>query len=177
MAISKEKKQELVASYTDRLKRSEAVVFTDFSGLSVKDQQNLRRKLWESQSAFQVVKNTLLLRALQGVGVSVPEEVLIGPVALGYCFEDVASVVKILAEFRKKTDLLAFKGGLLGSSFIGAKDVERLATLPSRDVLLGRVIGGMQAPVSGLVNVLSGPLRGLATVLAARSNQLESMAS
>jgi large subunit ribosomal protein L10 len=176
LAISKKKKQELVADYADRLSRSKAVIFTDYRGLSVKDQENLRRQLWESDSAFQVIKNTLLQRALQDAGMSVPEEALIGPTALGYCFEDVAVVVKILSAFAKETERLAFKGGLLGSQYIGTKDVEVLATLPSRDVLLGQVVGSMQAPISGLVNVLAGPLRGLANVLRARGDQLQSTA-
>jgi len=177
LAISKEKKQELIAVYTENLSRSEAVIFTDYRGLSVKAQQHLRRQLWESQSAFQVVKNSLLQRALQDVGLSIPKEALAGPTALGYCFEDVTNVVKILSDFASETELLAFKGGLLGSQFIGAEDVKTLARLPSREVLLARVVGGIQSPISGLVNVLAGPLRGLANVLQARADQLESAAS
>jgi large subunit ribosomal protein L10 len=177
LAISKEKKEELVAGFAERLSRSEAVIFTDYRGLSVKDQQNLRRQLWESQSAFQIVKNTLLQRALQDAGISVPEEALTGPTALGYCFEDVTSVVKILSGFAKDTELLAFKGGLLGNQFISVEDVKTLASLPSREVLLGRVVGTMQAPIGGLVNVLAGSLRGLVNVLQARADQLESAAS
>lgn len=177
MAISKEKKRELVADYTDKLARSEAVIFTDYSGLSVKGQQKLRRQLWESQSGFQVVKNTLLRRALQDAGMSVPEETLAGPTALGYCFEDVTTVVRVLSDFAKETGFLTFKGGLLGARFIGAEEIEALAKLPSRDVLLALVVRGIQSPISGLVNVLVGPLRGLVNVLQARSDQLGSIAS
>lgn len=177
MAISKEKKRELVADYADKLARSEAVIFTDYSGLPVKEQQKLRRQLWESQSGFQVVKNTLLRRALQDAGMSVPEETLTRPTALGYCFEDVTTVVKVLSDFAKETEFLTFKGGLLGARFIGAEEVEALAKLPSRDVLLALVVRGIQSPISGLVNVLVGPLRGLVNVLQARSDQLGSIAS
>jgi large subunit ribosomal protein L10 len=173
LAITKEKKLELVADYADRLSRSEAVIFTDYRGLSVKDQENLRRQLWETRGAFQIVKNTLLRRALQDAGMSVPEETLIGPTALGYCFEDAAEMVKILSEFSKETERLVLKGGLLGTKYIGAKDVEVLATLPSREALLAQVVGSMQAPIGGLVNVLAGPLRALASVVRARADQLE----
>lgn len=177
MAISKQKKHELVADYADNLARSEAVIFTDFRGLSVKAQGALRRQLWESESAFQVVKNSLLRRALEDAGMSVPEVALTGPTAVGYCFSDAAGVVKILSDFSKDTGTLTFKGGLLGSRFVDAYDVERLASLPSREVLLSRVMGSMQSPLSGLVNVLAGPLRGLATVLQARADQVASTAS
>jgi large subunit ribosomal protein L10 len=177
LAISKEKKQELIANYAEKLARSEAVIFTDYRGLSVKDQERLRRQLWESQSAFQVVKNSLLQRVLKDAGMSVPDGALAGPTALGFCFEDVTTVVKILSGFADETELLAFKGGLLGSQFIGVEDVKILADLPSREVLLARVVGGMQSPIGGLVNVLAGPLRSLANVLQARADQLEGLAS
>jgi len=174
LAISKQKKHELVADYAERLARSEAVIFTDFRGLSVNAQGVLRKQLRESQSSFQVVKNRLLLRALTDAGMSVPEETLTGQTAVGYCFQDAAGVVKILADFGKASGFLTFKGGLLGSRFIGAEDVQRLAALPPREVLLSRAIGSMQSPISGLVNVLAGPLRGLATVLQAHADQLAS---
>lgn len=177
MAISKEKKHELVADYADNLARSEAVIFTDFRGLSVKDQGVLRRQLWESESSFQVVKNSLLQRALDEAGMSVPEDALAGPTAVGYCFSDVANVVKILSDFSKETGFLTFKGGLMGSRYFDANDVEQLASLPSREVLLARVLSSMQSPISGLVNVLGGPLRSLVTVIQARADQLQGAAS
>lgn len=177
MATSKEKKRQLVADYTDKLTRSEAVIFTDYRGLRVKDLERLRRQLWETKSGFQVVKNTLLERALQDGELAVPEEVLVGPTAIGYCFEDVATVVKTLTDFAKETGVLTFKGGLLGSRFIGVEEIRTLATLPPREVLLARVVGGIQAPISGLVNVLAGPIRGLVNVLQARADQLGSAAS
>lgn len=177
MAISKEKKEKLVAEYADRLARSEAVIFADYRGLSVKNMEKLRRQLWDSESVFQVIKNTLLRRALQDAGLSVPEEALIGPTAVGYCFEDVATVVKTLADFAKDTGILTFKGGVLGTKFIAAEDVEALAHLPSREELLARVVGGVQAPIRGLVNVLAGTIRGLVNVLQARADQLGSATS
>lgn len=177
MVISKERKQELIADYTDKLTRSEAVIFTDYRGLPVKELERLRRQLRESKSAFQVVKNTLLKRALQEVGLSVPEKILRGPTALSYCFEDATATVKILTEFAKETEVLTFKGGLLGPRFISVEEIQTLAKLPSREVLLAQLMGGFQAPIRGLVNVLAGPIRGLVNVLQARAEQLESAAS
>lgn len=174
MAISKEKKGKLVADYADRLARSEAVIFADYRGLSVKDMERLRRLLWDSESAFQVIKNTLLKRALQDAGLTVPEEVLVGPTAVSYCFENVASVIKVLSDFARDTGALTFKGGLLGTRFVAAGDVEALAQMPSREELLARVVGGVQAPLRGLVNVLAGTVRGLVNVLQARADQLSS---
>jgi len=176
LAISKEKKRELVADYTDRLTRSQAVVFTEYRGIPVRDLERLRRQLSESKSVFQVVKNTLLGRALQDAGLSVPEDVLRGPTAISYCFEDIASAIKTLADFAKETGTLSFKGGLLGSRFIDGGEVQALATLPPRAELLAQVVSNIQTPIRGLVNVLAGPLRGLVNVLQARADQLGSTA-
>jgi len=173
LAITKEKKNELVADYSERLAQSQAVIFTDHRGLTVKAQEALRRQLWESESSFQVVKNTLLSRALQNAGMSVPEEVLTGPTALGYCYEDAAAVVKILTQFAKETDVLTFKGGILRGQYIGPSQVLALGALPPREVLLAQVLGSIQAPITGVVNVLAGTLRGLVNVLQARADQLE----
>lgn len=177
MAISKEKKRELVADYGEKLARSRGVIFTDYSGLSVKQQEVLRSQLAELDSTFQVIKNSLLELALEGAGMSVPSQALQGPTAIGYAYADVPALVKVLADFAKQTELLPFKGGLLGDRFIAAQDVQALADLPPREVLLARVVGGMQAPISGLVNVLSGTMRGFLNVLTARADQLETAAS
>lgn len=177
MAISKEKKSELVAEYKDRLAHSRGVVITGYSGLTVKDQEKLRKQLSDVQGAFQVIKNTLFERALQDAGISIPDDALAGPTALGYCYEDVPAVVKVLSSAAKESELLAVRGALLNGRFIAAQDVQVLTELPPREVLLARVVGQMQAPIHGLVNVLAGSLRGLVNVLQAHQSQLEGAAN
>jgi large subunit ribosomal protein L10 len=176
LAISKDKKVELVADYKEKLARSRGVVITGYRGLTVKDQEDLRKRLSDVQGVFQVVKNTLFERALEDAGLSVPGDVMAGPTALGYCLDDVPAVVKVLANVAKESEFLTLRGALLEGQFIAAQDVQALTELPSREVLLARLVGQMQAPIYGLVNVLAGTLRGLVTVLQARGSQLEGAA-
>ena len=173
MAITKKKKQELVAQYTDLLSRSQATILTDYRGLTATEISGLRNKLREVDSQYHVIKNTLFRLALQNVGHSVPEELLVGPVAVSFCLGEIPPSAKTLVDFAKDSKVLIIKGGLLSGKAIGVEDIQALASLPSREVLLAQVLAGMQSPISGLVTVLSGPIRGLLNVLKARSEQLE----
>ncbi len=173
MAITKKKKQELVAQYTDLLSRSQATILTDYRGLTATEISGLRNKLREVDSQYHVIKNTLFRLALQNVGHSVPEELLVGPVAVSFCLGEIPPSAKTLVDFAKDSKVLIIKGGLLSGKAVGVEDIQALASLPSREVLLAQVLAGMQSPISGLVTVLSGPIRGLLNVLKARSEQLE----
>jgi len=173
LAITKKKKQELVAQYTDLLSRSQATILTDYRGLTATEISGLRNKLREVDSQYHVIKNTLFRLALQNVGHSVPEELLVGPVAVSFCLGEIPPSAKTLVDFAKDSKVLIIKGGLLSGKAIGVEDIQALSSLPSREVLLAQVLAGMQSPISGLVTVLSGPIRGLLNVLKARSEQLE----
>jgi large subunit ribosomal protein L10 len=173
LAISKEKKQELVKSYVEEFSRSQAAILTDYRGLSVAELNRLRNKMREAGSGYHVVKNRLVKLALREAGLPVPEELLQGPTAIGYCYEDVIAPAKVLTEYTKESKMLAIKGGILGDRVIDVEAISSLADLPPRDVLLAQLLSGVQSPMAGLVNVLSGTLRGLVTVLKARADQLE----
>lgn len=173
MAISKEKKQELVKSYTEEFSRSRAAFLTDYRGLSVAEINQLRNEMREVGSGYHVVKNRLVKLALREAGLPVPEELLRGPTAIGFCYEDVIAPAKILTEYAKESKVLTIKGGILGEKVIDVQVISSLADLPSRDVLLAQLLSGIQSPIAGLVNVLSGTLRGLVTVLKARADQME----
>lgn len=177
MAITKEKKQALLAEYLDKASRAQMLIITEHRGLTVKQAQELRRSLAPHQAAFHVVKNTLLRRALQELGRPVPDSLLSGPTAVSYCFGDVAAVAKAVDDFARASGVLQIRGGLLGSQVVDAEGVRALANLPPREVLLARVVGGIQAPIVGLVSVLGGVLRGLVNVLDARRRQLEEAAA
>ena len=112
MAISREKKQQMVAGYVERVSRSEALIFTDYRGLTVAHLSELRQRLREVGGVFQVVKNTLFKRALDEAGISVSMEQLDGPIAVGYCFEDSPPVAKVLVAFAKETQLLKVQGSI-----------------------------------------------------------------
>lgn len=172
MAISKKKKMTMIDTYVAALKNAKAVLITEYRGLTVADISRLRRQVEESGASYLVVKNTLFKRALQQVGMPVPEDLLKGPVAVGIVAKDAAGVSKTMSNFKVTNDLLVIKGGLLGNTTMSKEQALALATLPSRDVLLSQVLAGLQSPIVGLVNVLSGPIRGLVYVMQARVDQL-----
>jgi large subunit ribosomal protein L10 len=173
LAISKEKKQQLVKSYAEEFSRSQAVFLTDYRGLPVAELNRLRNKMREAGSGYHVVKNRLVKLALREAGLPVPEELLQGPTAIGFCYEDAVTPAKVLTEYTKESKVLTIKGGILGERVIDVQAISSLADLPPRDVLLAQVLSGVQSPIAGLVNVLSGTLRSLVTVLKARADQLE----
>jgi len=173
LAISREKKQELVKSYAEAFSRSQAAILTNYSGLPVAELNRLRNKMREAGSGYHVVKNRLVKLALREAGLPVPEELLQGPTAIGFCYEDVVAQAKVLTEYAKESKELTIKGGFLGERVFDGQAISSLADLPSRDVLLAQLLSGVQSPIAGLVNVLSGTLRGLVTVLKARADQLE----
>jgi large subunit ribosomal protein L10 len=177
LAITREKKGALVDEYVERLRKSQAVLVTEYRGLSVKQLQDLLRELRANDSELYVTKNTLIRRALAEVGMQSPRELLKGPTAVAFCYKDIAAPAKSLGKFAKDSKILVVKGGLIGRSSFDEKGVQALAELPGRDQLLGQVVGVMQSPISGLVNVLAGTVRGLVNVLNARQQQLEQPAA
>lgn len=177
MAISREKKEELVSLYTDLLSNSKAAILTDYRGLTVADINQLRNKLRETQGEFHVIKNRLMKLALKKAGLPVPEDLLEGPTATGFCFDEVPTMAKVLVDFSKESQTLVVKGGLLGDRIISADEVKALAELPSREVLFAQVLGAIQAPASGVAGAIAGSIRSILYVLKARVEQLEKQAS
>lgn len=173
MAITREKKETLVNGYVEKLQRSQAVIVSEYRGLTTKQVQGLRRDLRNVHSELTVSKNTLLARALTEVGLPAPESLLTGPVAVTFCYDEVAAPAKVLTKFAKDSKIMVLRGGLMGQSVFNESGVQALTELPSKDQLRGQVVGALQAPISGLVNVLAGALRGFMNVLNARAGQLE----
>jgi len=172
LAISKEKKQQLVAELREMLTRSKAVVISDYRGLRANQMAELRNRLRPLHSRFLVAKNTLVLRSLEELGLPKPEEMLRGPTALGLCFEDISEPARLIIKFGKETRMLSVKGGLLGNRVIDAQQVQTLAELPAQEVLLAQTVATLQSPASGFMGMLDGALRGLLYVLSARAEQL-----
>jgi len=173
LAISRERKRELIERYAEMLSQSQGIIFTDYRGLTVSQMETVRNKLREVNSPYHVVKNTLLGLALKRAGLNVMADVLEGPVAVGFCHSELPATAKVLMDLAKELELFKVTGGLLGDTILGVEDVKALAELPGRDVLLAQAIGGFQAPISGLVSALGGILRSLGYVLQARKEQLE----
>ena len=177
MAVSREKKEQLVSWYTDLFSRSSAAILTDYRGLTMADITQLRRKLQETQSEYHVTKNRLLKLALKEAKLPVPEDLLEGPTATGFCFEEVPAVAKVLVNFSKESKILVIKGGILGDKIISADEVTSLAELPPREILLAQVLGTIQGPAGGITRAIAGSIRSVLYVLKARVEQLEKQAS
>lgn len=172
MAISKEKKAALVAGYVDQLKESRGIILADYRGLSVNDMGGIRNQMRPIGAKFQVVKNRLLALALKEAGLSLPDEWLAGPTVVSFCHDDVPPAAKILVEVGKDLEALKIKGGILDASVIGADEIKAIADLPSREVLLAQVLGGINAPASQVVGVVASGVRQVLNVLQAYVDRL-----
>lgn len=176
MPVSKQRRGELIAEYSEWFKHSQAVVIASYQGVSTKDLYRLRTKIHEAQGELHVVKNTLAARALKDAGLPAPEEMLTGSVIMSFGFTDPAAIAKAVTAFASEVQNFNVKGGLLGSRVIDAAGVKTLAELPPRPVLLGGLVATLQGPLSQLVNVINAPMRELAQVLKARSEQAQASA-
>jgi large subunit ribosomal protein L10 len=166
------KKVQEVEEITELLKGSSLTILTNYRGLSVQQFQEFRKTLRESDASFRVVKNTLTGIAADNAGLTDVREFLEGPTAIVTAGEDPVAPAKATQDFVRRSRILEVKAGIFEGIVIPASEIERLATMPSREELLAKVVGGLNAPLYGLVGVLSGPIRALAYVLQARQEQL-----
>lgn len=164
MAISREKKTQLVAKYVEQIKKSDAIIVTDYRGLTVPDIQELRGKIREAEGSFAVVKNTLAQRALKEAGLPAIDDMLTGPIGIGFCHQNVPGVAKAITRFAKDHDALDVRGGLIGTVIIDEDAVKKLADLPSIDVLRAQILGLINAPATQLTGVIAGSVRQLINV-------------
>jgi large subunit ribosomal protein L10 len=168
MAITRKKKEALVADLVAKLTSAKSVVFTDYRGLTVEEIDEVRNQLRTEGIEFRVVKNTLFKLAAHKAGIEITEDVTHGhPVAIAFAGEDEVAPAKITFTYSKKNDKFAIVGGILEGKQISDIMVKSLATLPSREELYAKIVGSIASPLSGMVNVLSGNVRGLVTVLGA----------
>ncbi len=168
MALKRREKEVVVADMAERLKRAEAIVITDYRGLNVSQFEDLRGKLRAAGSEIAVVKNSLLKRAMEQAGIAPQDQLLTGPTAVAFFYDDLSKPAKALREAAKTTEILSIKGGFMGASLLDAKAVEALADLPTRDELLATLLSVIQAPQRNLVTVIGAPMRNLLNVLNAR---------
>ena len=172
MAISKEKKEEVVSELKEMLTRTQAVVASDYRGLTAGQVAELRNRLRPLDSRFVVAKNSLIVRSLRELGLPTLDDILVGPTALTFVFGDWAQPLREMREFATETELLKVKGGLLGNRAIAAEDVHTLTHLPSLQVVQAETLTGLQSPISGLVGLLDGTLSAMLRVMDARVAQL-----
>jgi large subunit ribosomal protein L10 len=162
----KEKKAQIVSHLADDLSRSTIVIATNYQGLLAKQMTDLRNALGKAGIGYHVVKNTLLYRAADQASKPHLKDIVEGPIALAFGYDDAVTAARAFSQYIKATgSSLQIKGGLLGDRVLLPEEVASLANLPPREVLLSRLIGQLQAPIGTLHNILSYPLRGLLTVL------------
>jgi large subunit ribosomal protein L10 len=166
------KKAQEVQEISALLRDASLAILTDYRGLKVSDLQTLRAQLRPAESSIRVVKNTLAAIAADEVGLEGLRELLTGPTALVTSASDPVAPSKIISDFARTSRILQVRAGVLQGQIISAAEVENLANLPSREVLLGRVVGGIQSPLYGFVGVLAATIRSLGYVLNARADQL-----
>jgi len=173
LAISKARKDELVAQYMDLIERSGAIFLTEYTGMNVKSLDALRNKVYEAQGEFHITKNTLLQHALEQSNRPVPEELLVGQVATGFAFGEAPALAKTLVDFAGENDRLSLRGGILGENMLSADEVNALAKLPSLDQLRAQIIGLISAPAQGIVSAITNGVRQVVNVIDAYAKSEE----
>lgn len=168
-----EQKKEVVVELSEKIKASKALVFADYRGLTVEQDTELRNALRKAGVDYKVVKNTLTRFAMKENGIEGIDSFLNGPTAMAASETDPVAPAKVLAEYAKKFDKLELKVGVVEGKVIDIAGITALAELPPREVLIARVLGGFNAPISGFVNVLNANLTGLVVALNAIAKQKE----
>jgi large subunit ribosomal protein L10 len=166
--MNRDQKAAVVEEVATQIQESEAVFAVDYRGISVPQAAVLRTKLTEAGARFRVVKNTLTQLAADKAGADPLKEVLDGPTAFTFVSADggdVALAAKALAQFRRETELLEFKGGVMNGEALSAEEIGAIARLPAQDVLHGQLVGVIASPITGLVRTLNALIAGLAIQL------------
>ena len=171
MAITKERKEEVLTQYADWMKRSQAVILVEYTGVRMKDLDNIRAKIRESGGEFHVVKNTLARRAFADMGMQFPSDYLVKSTAVSFAFNDPASTAKALTDATKGNEFVKVKGGFMSGQTLNAAQVKALADMPPLPVVRAQLLGMLQAPAGKLARTIAEPARGLAAVLKAFSEK------
>jgi large subunit ribosomal protein L10 len=167
LAISKEKKQQLVAQYQELASSSQGMILTSFSGLNVKETEALRKQVREAGGTFHVVKNTLAKLAFDQAGLELPEGALDGTTAIGFTQEGITDLAKAIVEVVRETETLKVKGGLIEGMVYDARQITKIASLPSLQVVQAQLLGLLQTPASRVAGALSGSVRQIVSVVSA----------
>lgn len=174
MAVSREKKEQLVADYVDNFSRSSAIFLTDYRGLSVSQMESLRARIREAGGGYSIVKNTLAARALEAANLPVPENMLIGPTAISFAFGEVPAIAKVLEDFAKETDILKVKGGVMEGKLLSAEQVSSLASMPPPEVIFAQLLGLIRQPGNSVAGIINAAGTKLAATLKAYADKQES---
>ena len=150
-----ELKTPVVEEISSKIQGAQSVVLATYSGITVEQDTALRKQLREAGVSYKVYKNTMIRFAAKGTEFEALEPHLEGPTALAVSKEDATAPARVLAEFAKKADKLELKGGVVEGTYYDAAGIGVIASIPSRDVLLGRLLGSMQSPITNFARVLN----------------------
>lgn len=171
--MDKNSKEIVVKQLAEKLARAKAAYLSDYRGINVDQANTLRGELLKTGVEYRVVKNTLLKLAIKGTDTECLGEYLTGPTALTIVNDDPVAPAKVLNDFAKNIEAFELKCGVLEGKMLSVEDIKALAELPSRDELLAKMLGSINAPVSNFVGVLAAVNRSLVQVLAAIKDQKE----
>jgi len=174
MTITRQQKEKTVKNLTGKFSKSKSIVFLGFQGLTVKEDTDLRSKLRAENIDYKVARKTLIKRSLKEINIEGVDDIkLEGPIGAAIGYDDEIAPARIAHEFAKTNKKLILSGGYISQKYLNADQIKALAILPGKDQLRAQLIGTMNAPVSGFVNVINGNLRGLVTVIKAISEKKE----
>ena len=149
-----ELKQPIVAEISEGIKDAQSVVLVDYRGLTVEEDTELRKQLRAAGVTYKVYKNTMMNFAFKGTDFEGLAPYLNGPSAMAYSTEDATAPARVIAEFAKKAKALEIKAGVVEGNVYDAKGMEAISSIPSRDVLISRLLGSMQSPITNFARVI-----------------------
>lgn len=167
MAISRKKKEDIIAQYKDWLDNCTGIIVTEYRGIAMPRFNEIRAKMRDVGSQYTVTKNTLLKIALDEAGFTVPEDLLSGPVAVGFAFDNLPGTVKALMDVSKDEELLLLKGAVAQTEIYDTAQLKILSELPTMDELRATLAGMVVQPASQLLSLLVAPQRDVVSVIAA----------
>ena len=164
--MKRSEKEQIIAEVTEKVSRAKSMFFADFTGITVEEVNELRREFRKSNVDYRVVKNTLARKALEGVtGYDKVLDMLVGPTAIAFGYDDPVAPAKIIKKFREKNEKLKVKVCVLEKNVYDGKQLDVLAKLPSRAEMIAGVLGSLQAPASGIVGAIGAVMRDLVSVI------------
>lgn len=166
-----EAKQAIVQEIAGKMKNAQGTVVVDYRGLNVEEVTELRKKARENNIDYKVYKNSMMRFAAKEAGVEGLLDVLVGPTAIAFCEDDPVAPAKLINDFAGEHKALEIKAGVVEGKVLDVAGVKELAELPPREVLVAKVLGGLNAPISGFANVLNANLKGLVVALNAIAEQ------
>jgi large subunit ribosomal protein L10 len=170
LAISKERKRDLVSQYKTLVESNSAIILTNYSGLSVKQIEALRSQIRETGGEFHIIKNTLAEIAFGEIELPLPEGALDGPTAIGFAPEDAVDIAKAIVDMSKETEIISVKGAIIDGVVFNDRQVLRLAELPPLPVVQAQLLSLIQTPAGSIARALASSVRQVVNVMKAYSD-------